>query len=183
VLGRLAAPTLLLHARQLHKKYSRSPLVSYVEGADCHRYLVFAAAREPGTQGDWGRLASWFSRAAPLPRYTAKYRPTPYASSIVTNAQHPHWLHSDRYRAAWWVAKPIQSLRIAFDGVAGGDLGLRVMSLISVRQDELADLGRDFDLMAERLQAGMEGQRRLLHDVSHEVRSPLARLQVAVGLL
>jgi two-component system OmpR family sensor kinase len=67
--------------------------------------------------------------------------------------------------------------------VAGGDLGLRVMPLIGTRHDELADLGRDFDLMAERLQAAMEGQRRLLHDVSHEVRSPLARLQAAVGLL
>jgi two-component system OmpR family sensor kinase len=84
---------------------------------------------------------------------------------------------------AWYVAKPIRSLRSAFDGVAGGNLSLRVMPLIGTRHDELADLGRDFDRMAERLQASMEGQRRLLHDVSHEVRSPLARMQAAVGLL
>lgn len=84
---------------------------------------------------------------------------------------------------AWYVAKPIRSLRSAFEGVAGGNLSLRVMPLIGTRQDELADLGRDFDRMAERLQASMQVQRRLLHDVSHEVRSPLARLQAAVGLL
>jgi len=50
------------------------------------------------------------------------------------------------------------------------------------RRDEIADLGRDFDHMAARLQALVEAQKRLLHDVSHELRSPLARLQVAVGL-
>jgi two-component system OmpR family sensor kinase len=47
----------------------------------------------------------------------------------------------------------------------------------------LADLGRDFDRMAARLQASMQSQRRLLHDVSHELRSPLARLQAAAGLI
>jgi len=84
---------------------------------------------------------------------------------------------------AWYVAKPIRGLRTAFDGVAAGNLALRVTPLIGRRHDELADLGHGFDRMAERLQAVMEGQRRLLHDVSHEVRSPLARLQAAVGLL
>ena len=50
------------------------------------------------------------------------------------------------------------------------------------RRDELADLGRDFDRTAARLKLLMDGQRRLLHDVSHEMRSSLARLQAAVGL-
>ena len=49
--------------------------------------------------------------------------------------------------------------------------------------DAAGDQRRDFDRMASRLQASMEGQRRLLHDVSHELRSPLARLQAAVGIL
>ncbi len=84
---------------------------------------------------------------------------------------------------AWYVAKPIRSLRAAFDAVAGGDLNARVAPTIGSRHDELADLGRDFDRMADRLQESMNRQRRLLHDVSHEVRSPLARLQAAVGLL
>jgi two-component system OmpR family sensor kinase len=51
------------------------------------------------------------------------------------------------------------------------------------RRDEIADLGKDFDRMAEQLQRLMAAQRCLLHDVSHELRSPLARLQAAVGLL
>jgi two-component system, OmpR family, sensor kinase len=84
---------------------------------------------------------------------------------------------------AWYVAKPIRSLREAFDAAAGGDLERRIASRIGTRNDELADLGRDFDRMASRLQSSMEGQRRLLHDVSHEMRSPLARLQAAVGIL
>ena len=50
------------------------------------------------------------------------------------------------------------------------------------RRDELAQLMRDFDRMAERIEALMESQSRLLKDVSHELRSPLARLSVALGL-
>jgi two-component system, OmpR family, sensor kinase len=84
---------------------------------------------------------------------------------------------------AWYVAKPIRSLRTAFDAVADGNLNVRVAPSIGARHDELAALGRNFDRMADRLQASMNGQRRLLHDVSHEVRSPLARLQAAVGLI
>jgi signal transduction histidine kinase len=48
--------------------------------------------------------------------------------------------------------------------------------------DELAELGHDFDRMSAQLRSLMEHQRRLLHDVSHELRSPLARLQAAIGL-
>jgi len=84
---------------------------------------------------------------------------------------------------AWYVAKPIRGLRQAFAAASGGRLDHRVGPTMGTRQDELADLGREFDRMAAQLQAAMERQRRLLHDVSHEVRSPLARLQAAVGLL
>jgi two-component system OmpR family sensor kinase len=51
------------------------------------------------------------------------------------------------------------------------------------RRDEIADLGEEFDEMARQLQKLVEAQRRLLHDVSHELRSPLARLQAAIGLV
>lgn len=83
---------------------------------------------------------------------------------------------------AWYFAKPIRHLRNGFDAVSNGNLSVRVTPGMGARRDELADLGRDFDHMAERLQAVVEGQQRLLHDVSHELRSPLARLQAAVGL-
>src|SRR5258705_2241975 len=83
---------------------------------------------------------------------------------------------------AWYLLKPIRSLRQAFDAAAHGDLDVRIGGNMGRRRDELADLGHDFDRMAARLKLLMDGQRRLLHDVSHELRSPLARLQAAVGL-
>lgn len=83
---------------------------------------------------------------------------------------------------AWYFATPIRQLRKGFDAVADGALDVRVGPGMGGRRDELADLGRDFDRMTERLQSVIEGQQRLLHDVSHEMRSPLARLQAAVGL-
>ena len=84
---------------------------------------------------------------------------------------------------AWYLARPIRSLRWAFDAAAGGRLETRVRPLMGSRRDELADLGRDFDRMAQQLQNLVSAQRRLLHDVSHELRSPLARLQAAIGLV
>lgn len=59
----------------------------------------------------------------------------------------------------------------------------RVGQSMGRRHDELADLGAGFDSMAERLQVLVEGKERLLHDVSHELRSPLARLQAAIDLM
>lgn len=83
---------------------------------------------------------------------------------------------------AWYIAKPIRHLRQAFDAAAEGNLTVRVSSKMGGRRDELADLGNDFDRMTAHLQALIAGQKRLLHDVSHEMRSPLARLQAAIGL-
>jgi two-component system OmpR family sensor kinase len=83
---------------------------------------------------------------------------------------------------AWYLTRPIRILRSAFHAVAEGRLETRVQYLIGSRRDDIADLGRDFDRMAQRLQRLIGAQQRLLHDVSHELRSPLARLQAAVGL-
>lgn len=83
---------------------------------------------------------------------------------------------------AWYFSKPIRSLRQAFAMTAAGNLDFRLVAEMGKRSDALADLGRDFDLMATQLKTLVESQRRLLHDVSHELRSPLARLQVAIGL-
>lgn len=84
---------------------------------------------------------------------------------------------------AWYMAKPVRYLRRAFEAAAAGNLDVRVQPLIGRRRDEIADLGRDYDRMADRLRDLIEAQRRLFHDVSHELRSPLARLQAAIGLI
>jgi len=82
---------------------------------------------------------------------------------------------------AWYFARPIRALRQAFDAAATGDLAPR-FSALPAKGDELARLGHDFDRMTARLRTLIDGQTRLLHDVSHELRSPLARLQAAIGL-
>lgn len=84
---------------------------------------------------------------------------------------------------ARYFSRPIRSLRAAFAAVADGKLQTRVGAGMGRRKDELADLGGDFDRMADRLEALIGAQRRLMHDISHELRSPLARLQAAAGLL
>ena len=84
---------------------------------------------------------------------------------------------------AAYFARPIRTLRDAFEAVAGGALDARTGPAMAGRRDELADLGKSFDHMAGRLQELLESRQRLMHDVSHELRSPLARLQAAVQLM
>lgn len=84
---------------------------------------------------------------------------------------------------ALYFARPIRTLHEAFEAEASGKLATRVGEAMGKRRDELSDLGKDFDRMAERLQNLVESHRRLLHDVSHELRSPLARLQAASDLM
>lgn len=80
------------------------------------------------------------------------------------------------------LAKPILGLRKAFREVAQGRFDVSLTPEMEGRHDELADLGRDFDRTARKLKQLVSSQRRLLHDVSHEVRSPLARMQLAIDL-
>jgi two-component system sensor histidine kinase CpxA len=83
---------------------------------------------------------------------------------------------------ARYLSDPVRHLRAATRSIADGDLRVRVATLVGRRRDELALLAFDFDAMAERLRNLLESQRQLLRDVSHELRSPLARLQIALGL-
>jgi two-component system sensor histidine kinase CpxA len=83
---------------------------------------------------------------------------------------------------AWSMARPVTRLRRAAQELAKGDLTARAGAPLGGRRDELAELMRDFDRMAERIESLVESQSRLLKDVSHELRSPLARLSVALGL-
>lgn len=84
---------------------------------------------------------------------------------------------------AWYMTQPVRHLRQATNQFAAGKLGTRVLHKIGRRKDEIADLAKDFDHMAEQVERLVAGQKRLLDDVSHELRSPLARLQVAVEMI
>jgi two-component system, OmpR family, sensor histidine kinase CpxA len=86
------------------------------------------------------------------------------------------------YFLSWYLTKPIVRLRAATRQLAAGDLTARSGAPVGRRRDEVAGLMRDFDAMAERLETLMKAQSRLLNDISHELRSPLARLNVALGL-
>jgi two-component system OmpR family sensor kinase len=84
---------------------------------------------------------------------------------------------------AWYLSRPIRHLSWALHQVADGHLDSRVGHRMGRRDDEIVDLAGDFDRMARQLQRLTESRQQLLHDISHELRSPLARLQVAIGLV
>jgi two-component system sensor histidine kinase CpxA len=86
------------------------------------------------------------------------------------------------YLLARSVTSPVTRLRSAVQSFASGDLSARTGAPAGGRSDELTGLMRDFDSMAERIETLVDSQSRLLKDVSHELRSPLARLSVALGL-
>ena len=86
------------------------------------------------------------------------------------------------YGLARYLTKPMRVLRTATTDLAGGDLTVRAGPSVSKRGDEIGQLGRDFDRMAERIESLISVERRLLRDISHELRSPLARLNVALGI-
>ena len=82
----------------------------------------------------------------------------------------------------WWiarsVARPVAALRTATRRMAAGELSTRVHWKNGRGRDELAQLAGDFDAMAERIEALVAHDRGVLQDLSHELRSPLARLQL-----
>src|SRR5258708_5106182 len=73
-------------------------------------------------------------------------------------------------------------LRARTRRLSAGDLPARAGAPAGSRRDEISGLMRDFDAMAERMESLVKAQSRLLNDISHELRSPLARLNVALGL-
>lgn len=83
---------------------------------------------------------------------------------------------------AAYLTAPLRRLRDATVAYGSGDFSHRVAPTLGSRRDEIVDLAQALDTMAERIDGLMAAQRGLLRDVSHELRSPLARVQVALGL-
>jgi two-component system sensor histidine kinase CpxA len=86
------------------------------------------------------------------------------------------------YLLALYLTSPIRKLRQATNTLADGDLETRVTPSLGRRRDEIGDLARDFNVMAERIESLITSQQRLNRDISHELRSPLARLNVSLEI-
>jgi two-component system sensor histidine kinase CpxA len=131
-----------------------------LKGDSDHQY-IFATELPAGP-----RAAAGFNRATFFVQWGVAFLVSGFVCYLLTR----------------YITAPILRLRAASQQLASGDLSTRASSNIASRQDEIGDLLRDFDAMASRIEALVSGQRQLISDVSHELRSPLARLNVALDL-
>jgi signal transduction histidine kinase len=115
----------------------------------------------------WGGVMAW--------RYEPVIGPVPLLAVLLMAGIVCVWL-------ARHITSPVSQMRTTTQQLADGNLGARVGRAVASRHDELADLGRNVDRMAERLEPLLTAQRLLFRNVSHELRSPLARLHVALEL-
>lgn len=158
LLGRAIPRELYAEAREQKQNPAPRPLIRQVVSPSGGHYMVFLpadASRPPRLRPEYP--AALFGAAL-------------IASLIVSVLLARHF------------TRPIARLRDAFSAVAAGRLETRVAPAMHSRRDEIGALGRDFDAMAQQLEQLVATRNRLLHYVSHELRSPLARLQTAVGL-
>jgi two-component system sensor histidine kinase CpxA len=81
-----------------------------------------------------------------------------------------------------FIVLPVRRMRMAAQQVASGDLSVRVAHTVGSRSDDIAELAMDFDAMAEKVDTLLQSQKRLMRDVSHELRSPLARLHALLSI-
>lgn len=86
------------------------------------------------------------------------------------------------YFLALYIMKPISHFRQATQKLAAGDLSIRVQDDIKSGRGEISLLAQDFDDMADKLDRTMSSHKHLIQDISHELRSPVARLQLALEL-
>ncbi len=131
-----------------------------LEGPAGDRYVFLFLPRRPGILGPLGLPEARFGTLA--------------LALVVTGLA--SWL------LARSVTRPVGRMSEAARAIGAGRLEVRVADTMGTRRDEIGLLAREFDAMALRLRTLLAGRERLLRDVSHELRSPLARLQVALGL-
>ncbi|TNC78371.1 HAMP domain-containing protein [Janthinobacterium lividum] len=203
LMGRAVHPAMLAKARAMLEQSQAHPVVRDAAGSDGKRYLLFLPSSERFRNAEAGAARDTLNAVAmsgpramgPAPRPHEAGAPpprgefgrgppprmdTPYRNFIPLGAAIAASLLF-AFLLAWYFARPIRDLRQAFEAASHGNLAPRFQAS-GKRGDELTDLGRDFDRMTGRLRNLMDSQTRLLHDVSHELRSPLARLQAAIGL-
>ncbi|XQW85391.1 ATP-binding protein [Thalassotalea piscium] len=166
------------------KKPFLTPLIPYIEKNSFHNpsTIQFANARITG----------------PL---NTTIENTQYQLYIVVPSGSPHFRSYVLQLPAWarigipiivsmllsWLlarslSNPLLKIKSAAAKIGNGQLTTRVDTKTTKRNDELGDLGRSFNQMAEKLEQNITAHQRLLGDVSHELRSPMTRLQMAIGL-
>ena len=134
------------------------------------------------THGGSGASSRPYVFVLSMPRASLLLPTTPQvafelAAAVITSALVCYWL-------ARQVVSPLQQLQAATKRLAEGDLGARVAAAgtLTGRQDEFGVLACDFDEMATRIEGLVIAQKRLIADISHELGTPLTRLNVALGL-
>ena len=153
-----------------------------VTGAD--RSDLLAQVRERRSGPSWGRDRTVLGRRSDDGRYM--YFVTLHRGNVALWFLQPE-IHLTvlvvlailSYAFARHLTNPVKRLQSAVECFGRGDFDVRVRSK---RKDEIGVLARTFDKMADRIEILLQAERRLLLDISHELRSPLARLSVAVEL-
>ena len=140
-------------------------------------HLAYSAQLGTGPSGRHYVLVTEMPRAGPF-----------FALRATTSTQVLRWLLAILisgvicYLLTRYLTRPILRLRSAARELSAGNLGARAGGDIEKRRDELGQLVRDFNQMADRIEILLDSERQLIRDISHELRSPLARLNVALGL-
>jgi two-component system, OmpR family, sensor histidine kinase CpxA len=141
-------------------RYGIARVALTLQGSSGRRY-IFATELPAGPRAAFG-----INRSALVLRWGVALLVSGYVCYLLTR----------------YLTMPILRLREASQQLAAGNLSTRAAAGIERRHDELGDLVRDFNTMAERIEELISRQRQLISDVSHELRSPLARLNVALDL-
>lgn len=153
----------------------------------------FSSSDLPNANGPH-REAPWRVLPPPAPMHETAARP-PFSFEQRPRFKPPFWRHPLFHLGAIFVASilfsailaryvsaPIAKLKHGLDQVAANNWQTQLSNRLTTRHDEFGSLSRSFNQMAQNVDAAVTSQRRLLHDVSHELRSPLARLQILAGL-
>ena len=167
--GKLLAGSVPEPARALVAEASRSGAPEIL----IREELVYAAVRTTGPAGRNYVFIAAMPRPSSHDRATNQY--IRWAMAIAISG-------IICYLLTLYLTRPILRLRSATHELSTGNLAARAPAGMERRRDEIGGLVSDFNQMAERLEALVTSQQTLIRDISHELRSPLARLNVALGL-
>ena len=157
------------NGRDLLTNEDRSDLIRHVQRRVL--YQIFRTGDSTvARKSDDGRF--WFFFIVPRAHVGSWFLQPEHLYVMVAAVGLCYWL-------ALYLTRPVRKLQKAVERFGRGDLSARAQS---VRRDELGQLARTFDRMADRIETLLAAERRLLLDISHELRSPLARLGVAIEL-